>query len=130
MSSFSSVPGVEPLANAKPTTSTIPIVPIVRTGQAHNQLTRTEFGRRYRASFIDPAFGAEDLAIARLEEIAWQAYHAGRKAPFTQQAGVGYADPDYQLSCEWIATKQRIGARGQALHFRSTGSGLTFDIHL
>lgn len=110
MSSLSSVPSVEPLANAKPTTITIPIVPIVRTGQAHNQLTRTEFGRRYRASFIDPAFGAEDLAIARLEEIAWQAYHAGRKAPFTQQAGVGYADPDYQLSCEWIATKQRIEA--------------------
>jgi len=80
----------------------------IRKGQAPAQLARAEFGVRFRASFTDPAFRAEDQSIARLEEIAWQAYTAGRKAPLTQKAGPGYVDPDYDLSSEWIATKQRI----------------------
>lgn len=80
----------------------------IRKGQAPAKLGRTEFGIRFRASFIDPAFRAQDSSIARLEEIAWQAYTEGRKAPFTQKAGPGYADPDYDLSTEWIATKERI----------------------
>jgi multimeric flavodoxin WrbA len=80
----------------------------IRKGQAPARLVRAEFGVRFRASFIDPAFGVEADSIARLEEIAWQAFNEGRKAPFTQKAGPGYADPDYDLSTEWIATKQRI----------------------
>jgi multimeric flavodoxin WrbA len=80
----------------------------IRKGQAPAPLERAEFGTRFRASFHDPAFRAEDPSIARLEEIAWQAYAEGRKAPFTQKAGPGYADPDYDLSTDWIATKQRI----------------------
>ncbi|MBK9574657.1 MAG: flavodoxin family protein [Rhodoferax sp.] len=79
-----------------------------RTGQAPAPLERALFSTRFRASFVDPAFDAEDASIARLEQIAWAAYTEGRKAPFTQKAGPGYADPDYQLSVEWIATKQRI----------------------
>lgn len=82
----------------------------IRKGQAPAKLGRAEFGIRFRATFIDPAFRAEDQSIARLEEIAWQAYAEGRKAPFTRKAGPGYADPDYELSTEWIATKQRIDA--------------------
>lgn len=80
----------------------------IRKGQAPPRLARAKFGARFRSSFIDPAFRAEEQSIARLEEIAWQAYVDGRKAPFTQKAGPGYADPDYDLSTEWIATKQRI----------------------
>ena len=80
----------------------------IRTGQAPSPLDRAEFGRRFRATFIDPAFRAEDPSISRLEDIAWNAYTEGRKAPFTQKAGPGYADPDYDLSTEWIATKRRI----------------------
>ncbi|MBI1991332.1 MAG: NAD(P)H-dependent oxidoreductase, partial [Betaproteobacteria bacterium] len=80
----------------------------IRKGQALAQLARAEFGVRFRASFTDPAFRAEDQSIARLEEIAWQAYSEGRKVPFTQKAGPGYVNPDYDLSVEWIATKQRI----------------------
>jgi multimeric flavodoxin WrbA len=82
----------------------------IRKGQAPAKLGRTEFGIRFRAAYIDPAFRAEDSSIARLEEIAWQAYREGRKAPFTRKAGAGYADPDYDLSTEWIATKERIDA--------------------
>jgi multimeric flavodoxin WrbA len=80
----------------------------IRKGQAPAPLEREAFGERFRAAFHDPAFRAEDSAIARMEAIAWDGYSEGRKAPFTQNAGVGYADPDYLLSTEWIATKQRI----------------------
>ncbi|MDO8534144.1 MAG: NADPH-dependent FMN reductase, partial [Xanthobacteraceae bacterium] len=80
----------------------------IRKGQAPTPIERAEFSVRFRASYIDPAFRAEDQSIARLEELAWAAYTEGRKAPFTQKAGPGYADPDYDLSTEWIATKQRI----------------------
>jgi multimeric flavodoxin WrbA len=80
----------------------------IRKGQAPGRLERAEFGTRFRASFADPAFHAEEQSIARLEEIAWQAYADGRKAPSTRKAGPGYADPDYELSVEWIANRQRI----------------------
>jgi len=80
----------------------------IRKGQTSGRLGRAEFSVRFRATFIDPAFRSEDESIARLEEVAWQAYTDGRKAPFTQKAGPGYADPDYELSVEWMSTKQRI----------------------
>ena len=82
----------------------------IRKGQAPAKLGRSEFNSRFRAAFIDPAFGVEEQSIARLEAIAWEAYSEGRKAPFTQKAGPGYADPDYDLSMEWVATKQRLDA--------------------
>jgi multimeric flavodoxin WrbA len=85
----------------------------IRKGQAPGRLGRAEFGIRFRASFIDPAYRAEDESLRRLEDIAWQAYDGGRKAPFTQKAGPGHADPDYALSSDWIATKARIDTAQQ-----------------
>ena len=79
-------------------------------GQAPEPISRERFSVRFRATFIDPAFRAEDESIARLEELAWDAYSEGRKAPLTQKAGPGYEDPDYDLSTQWVATKQRIDA--------------------
>jgi len=78
----------------------------IRKGQSPGRLLRPEFSVRFRATFFDPAFRGEDASIERLEEIAWEAYTDGRKAPFTQKAGPGYADPDYELSSEWMATRQ------------------------
>ena len=80
----------------------------IRKGQAPDQLERGEFSVRFHASFVDPAFRAEDSALGRLEAIAWDAYCEGRKAPITRKAGKGYADPDYDLSVEWIETKERL----------------------
>ena len=85
----------------------------VRKGQAPATLDRAAFGRRWRQQFFDPAFDAEHEALARLEEIAWQAYDEGRKSPRTRKAGAGYADPDYELSVEWIEARERI-ERAQA----------------
>lgn len=80
----------------------------IRKGQAPGTLSREAFGQRYRAGFVDPAFAAEKAAIARLEEIAWQAYDEGRKAPLTRLAGADYADPAYKLSLDWLDTRQAI----------------------
>jgi multimeric flavodoxin WrbA len=82
----------------------------VRTGQAPPPLDRAAFGRRFRARFVDPAYRQEDEALARLEQIAWEAYHEGRKAPHTHKAGPGYAQPDYDLSDEWRETKNKLDA--------------------
>ena len=82
----------------------------IRKGQAPAQLERAAFSVRFRAAFIDPVYRIEDAAIARLEEIAWQTYQEGRKSPFKQKAGPGYAVPDFDVSSEWVATKQRIDA--------------------
>ncbi|MDY0746324.1 flavodoxin family protein [Paucibacter sp. R3-3] len=84
-----------------------------RKGQAPAKLSRAEFGERYRAAFRDPAFQAEANAIARLEEIAWSAYQEGRKSPTTRRAGAGFADPDYELSVDWLAARDAI-ARAQS----------------
>jgi multimeric flavodoxin WrbA len=80
----------------------------VRKGQGPPPLERAEFGRRYRLAYVDPAFRAEDEAIARLEGIAWEAYSGGRKAPLTRKAGAGYADPDYELSLDWLEARARL----------------------
>jgi multimeric flavodoxin WrbA len=80
----------------------------VRKGQAPPPLGRAEFHQRFMQAFFDPAFRAEDAALARLEELAWQAYGDGRKAPVTQPAGAGFADPTYQLSVEWRETRDRL----------------------
>jgi multimeric flavodoxin WrbA len=80
----------------------------VRKGQAPAALGRDEFRKRFEAAFYDPAFDGERGAIARLEAIAWDGYSNGRKAPRTAKAGPGFADPDYDLSIEWRATRDRL----------------------
>ena len=78
----------------------------VRKGLTPNKLTRPDFSLRFRASFVDPVFLVEENSISRLEEIAWEAYIEGRKAPITEKEGIGYDDPNYKLSSEWVATKK------------------------
>ena len=80
----------------------------VRKGQAPATLSRSAFHERFMQSFMDPAFRAEDEAVSRIEALAWDAYQEGRKAPVTRKAGPGYADPDYDLSSEWLATREKI----------------------
>ena len=80
----------------------------VRKGQAPDNMSREEFGARFRMQFYDPAYRPHDDAIRKLEAIAWDAYGEGRKAPFTEKAGPEFADPDYDLSVEWRATRDRL----------------------
>jgi multimeric flavodoxin WrbA len=94
----------------------------IRTGQAPPVLTRAAFHERYMQRFYDPAFAAEAPALARLEEIAWQAMKEGRKAPITQPAGRGFADPSYPISTEWMDTRKRLRAAQRRWADRSAPS--------
>lgn len=94
----------------------------VRKGQAPPELSREEFGARFRQSFYDPAFRKEKDSIARLEEIAWGAYKEGRKAPITVKAGKEFANPDYDLSVEWKETRDRLLKAGARQNDPSTKS--------
>jgi multimeric flavodoxin WrbA len=85
-------------------------VPKVRKGQAPGNLTRVEFNKRFRHHYVDSSFDTEREAITRLEEIAWNNYVGGRKAPQTRKAGPEFADTDYDLSLEWIEARDRIDA--------------------
>lgn len=85
----------------------------VRKGQAPATLSRDAFHERFMQSFVDPAFRQEDEALARIESVAWDAYQEGRKAPHTRKAGEEFSDPDYDLSVEWLETRERL-AKAQA----------------
>lgn len=94
----------------------------VRKGQAQSMLDRDQFRERFAQRYFDPAFDAEREAIGRLEEIAWQAYREGRKAPRTRAAGPGHADPAYEASVEWLATSARLQRAQQEWAARDTRS--------
>jgi multimeric flavodoxin WrbA len=90
-------------------------VPFVRKGQGDTTLSRDEFARRFREQFYDPAFEPLNAEIERLTQVAWDAYAEGRKSPRTVKAGEGFADPNYDLSIEWLQTRDTI-RRAQAKH--------------
>jgi multimeric flavodoxin WrbA len=83
-------------------------VPEVRKGQEDTHLTRQEFARRFREQFYDPAFEPLQAEIDRLSAVAWDGYENARKSPRTRKAGAEFADPDQDLSVEWLATRAAI----------------------
>lgn len=89
--------------------------PKPRKGMPDPTLGRREFEARFMARFQDPAFEAATDHLKAVEAIAWEAYSEGRKAPRTRKAGEGYADPDYELSLDWIAARAAID-KAQAEH--------------
>jgi multimeric flavodoxin WrbA len=82
--------------------------PAVRKGQAPSKLARQEFVERFTSSFQDAKFDGEREAIARIATIAWHNYMDGRKAPVTRKAGPEFSDPKYDLSVEWLETRERL----------------------
>lgn len=82
--------------------------PKVRIGQGSTKLTKDEFEQRWNARFYDPAFDTMRAEIRRLFEIAWEAYDDHRKSPRTIKAGPDFADPEHELSIEWLETRARI----------------------
>ena len=71
-------------------------------------ITKAEFTRRARERFVDPAFDPLQGEIGKIIEAAWNGYHEYRKAPRTKRAGPRYADPDYELSVDWIRSRDAI----------------------
>ena len=62
------------------------------------------------AAYLDnsPYVLAWALSAAFRQGAAWDGYSNHRKAPRTRKAGPGFADPDYELSVDWIATRAAI----------------------
>jgi multimeric flavodoxin WrbA len=83
-------------------------IPIVRKGQADWPMPRDEFMRRYVERFVDASFDELRPQIEQLAQTAWQNYCDSRKAPHTRKAGEGFADPDYELSVEWLQAHDAI----------------------
>jgi len=69
-----------------------------------------EFRARFRPRFVDPAFEAVARELDASEAVAWEAYSQHRKAPRTRKAGREFADPDYDLSIDWLATRDAVAA--------------------
>jgi len=82
----------------------------IRKGMPSVQLDKQEFKRRYLARFYDPAFDALKPEIDKIAEVAWKSYDDYNKSPRTRKAGPGFADPNYDLSVEWLETRAAIDA--------------------
>ncbi len=84
--------------------------PEPRKGMPSPRLTKADFVERYLSRFSDPAFAPLREALDQVAAVAWEAYREGRKSPTTRKAGPGHADPDYDLSVDWIAARAMIDA--------------------
>jgi hypothetical protein len=83
-------------------------MPQVRTGMPDPKLDESTFKQRFREQFTDPAFDNLQIELNRLADAAWKSYSNGRKSPHTAKAGAEFADPDFELSVEWLAARQAI----------------------
>jgi hypothetical protein len=82
-----------------------------RKGMPSPRLNENEFRKRFLAQFQDPAFDALASELDQIVAAAWDAYEHSRKAPRTRKAGNEFADPDYDLSVDWLAARAAIRTR-------------------
>jgi hypothetical protein len=82
--------------------------PDARKGMPAVKLDRAEFEKRYRSRFVDPAFRRLNDEVDAIVSAAWDAYSNSRKSPETCKAGPGFADPDYDISIEWLKAREAI----------------------
>src|SRR5262245_9038173 len=80
----------------------------VRKGMPSAELTKAQFTRRIGERFFDPAFDPLQDEIGKIIAAAWNGYHVYRKSPRTRKAGRGYADPNYDLSIDWLKTRAAV----------------------
>jgi hypothetical protein len=84
--------------------------PTVRKGQGDVKLSREEFAARLAERFYDPAFDAVRAEIDRIIEVAWKSYDEYHKDPRERKAGPGFAEPEFELPVEWLATHDAVVA--------------------
>jgi multimeric flavodoxin WrbA len=82
--------------------------PDIRKGMPDVRLSREEFERRYRSRFADPVFQPLQRQLDTIIAAAWDGYSNSRKAPATRKAGEGFADPDYDISVDWLAAREAV----------------------
>jgi multimeric flavodoxin WrbA len=81
-----------------------------RKGMPSPRLGEAEFRKRFLAQYPDPAFEPLAAELEKIAGAAWDAYEHSRKSPHTRKAGPEFADPDYDLSVDWIAARDAIHA--------------------
>ena len=79
-----------------------------RKGMPDPQLAEAEFRKRFLERFCDPAFAPLTAELDKVAGAAWDAYSHHRKSPHTRKAGREFADPDYDLSVDWLAARAAI----------------------
>jgi multimeric flavodoxin WrbA len=82
--------------------------PEPRKGMPSPQLSEDQFRERFLSAYADPEFEALAVELDKIATAAWAAYRDARKSPRTRRAGPGYADPDYDLSEDWIHAKAAV----------------------
>jgi len=82
--------------------------PKIRKGQGSVQLTRENFQNRMKERFYNPAFGELSGPLQQIINVAWETYKNYEKSPRTVRAGLGFADPNFQLPKEWVETRRKI----------------------
>jgi multimeric flavodoxin WrbA len=84
--------------------------PRVVKGDQDFNLDRQTFRKRWLERAYDPAFEPVAADLDRVIDVAWKAYHEYHKSPRTKPAGPGFADPNFKLPLEWLATRDQIMA--------------------
>src|SRR6195256_2242246 len=82
--------------------------PDIRKGMPPVKLSREQFETRYRGRFVDPVFWPLERELDSIIAAAWDAYSHSRKSPVTRKAGPGFADPNYEISVDWLAAREAI----------------------
>jgi multimeric flavodoxin WrbA len=79
-----------------------------RKGMPSPRLSAAEFRQRFLSQFQDPSFEPVASELDRIAAAAWEAYDGHRKSPRTRKAGSEFADPNYELSVDWLAARAAI----------------------
>src|SRR5437868_12541700 len=79
-----------------------------RKGMPSPRLDESEFRKRFLAQFQDAAYQPLAAELDRIAGVAWDAYEHSRKAPRTRKAGPEFADPNYDLSVDWLRARTAI----------------------
>ncbi len=80
----------------------------IRKGMPSVELDKAEFKKRFLTQFYDPTFEKVRGAIDKIADVAWDGYHEYRKTPRTVKAGKGFANPNYDLSQQWLDASNDI----------------------
>jgi hypothetical protein len=82
----------------------------VRKGMPSVQLDKQEFKKRFLTKFYDPLYEPLTRELDKIIDAAWTSYNDYHKSPRTRKAGAGFADPNYEISIEWLAARSDIQA--------------------
>lgn len=87
-----------------------------RRTSRHWKIEKEDFLERFHRQFFDPNFDRYRQTLYELGEVAWENYLQGRKAPRTTRAGDDYADPEYELSDDWLRSKCAVDRAQSEYH--------------